>query len=41
MRKILLASTALVAMGSVSAMAADVTISGSYETLYRWLTMMV
>ena len=34
MRKILLASTALVAMGSASAMAADVTISGSYETLY-------
>ena len=34
MRKILLASTALVAMSSVSAMAADVTISGSYETLY-------
>ena len=34
MRKILLASTALVAMTSVSAMAADVTISGSYETLY-------
>jgi len=34
MRKILLASTALVAMTSVSAMAADVTISGSYEALY-------
>ena len=34
MRKILLASTALVAMTSVSAMAADVTISGSFETLY-------
>jgi len=34
MRKILLASTALVAMSSVSAMAADVTISGSFETLY-------
>jgi len=34
MRKILLASTALVAVTSVSAMAADVTISGSYETLY-------
>ena len=34
MRKILLASTALVAMTSVSAMASDVTISGSYEALY-------
>jgi hypothetical protein len=34
MRKVLLASTALVAMSSVSAMAADVTISGSFETLY-------
>ena len=31
MRKVLLASTALVALGSVSAMAADVTISGSYK----------
>ena len=37
MRKILLASTALVAMSSVSAMAADVTISGSYETLYSMI----
>ena len=35
MRKILLASTALVAMTSASAMAADVTISGSYEALYK------
>ena len=34
MRKVLLASTALVAMSSASAMAADVTISGSFETLY-------
>ena len=34
MRKILLASTALVALTSASAMAADVTISGSYEALY-------
>ena len=31
MRKVLLASTALVALGSVSAMAADITISGSTE----------
>ena len=31
MRKVLLASTALVALGSVSAMAADITISGSYN----------
>ena len=37
MRKILLASTALVAMTSASAMAADVTISGSYETLYSMI----
>ena len=37
MRKILLASTALVAMTSVQAMAADVTISGSYETLYSMI----
>ena len=29
MRKVLLASTALVALGSASAMAADITISGS------------
>ena len=35
MRKVLLASTALVALGSVSAMAADVSISGSYEMLYK------
>ena len=35
MRKVLLASTALVALGSVSAMAADVNISGSYEMLYK------
>ena len=34
MRKVLLASTALVALTSASAMAADVTISGSYEALY-------
>jgi len=34
MRKILLASTALVALTSVSAMAADVTISGSYAFKY-------
>jgi hypothetical protein len=34
MRKILLASTALVALTSVSAMAADVTISGSYDAKY-------
>ena len=31
MRKVLLASTALVALGSVSAMAADITISGGYR----------
>ena len=31
MRKVLLASTALFALGSVSAMAADITISGSTE----------
>ena len=35
MRKVLLASTALIALGSVSAMAADVNISGSYEMLYK------
>ena len=35
MRKVLLASTALVALGSVSAMAADVTISGSAEFQYE------
>ena len=35
MRKVLLASTALVALGSVSAMAADVTISGSHNLLYK------
>ena len=31
MRKVLLASTALVALGSASAMAADVTISGNMK----------
>ena len=31
MRKVLLASTALIALGSVSAMAADISISGSSE----------
>ena len=31
MRKVLLASTALFALGSVSAMAADITISGSTD----------
>ena len=35
MRKILLASTALVAMTSVSAMAADITISGGFEVGYN------
>ena len=35
MRKVLLASTALVALGSASAMAADVTISGSAEWQYE------
>ena len=35
MRKVLLASTALVAMSSASAMAADVTISGSAEFQYE------
>ena len=35
MRKVLLASTALVALGSVSAMAADVTISGTSENFYK------
>ena len=35
MRKVLLASTALVALGSVSAMAADVTISGTSEGYYK------
>jgi hypothetical protein len=35
MRKILLASTALVALTSVSAMAADVTISGGYNIIYQ------
>ena len=34
MRKILLASTALFALGSVSAMAADITISGGFELGY-------
>ena len=36
MRKVLLASTALVALGSVSAHAADITISGSYNFIYTW-----
>jgi len=35
MRKILLASTALVALTSVSAMAADITISGGFELGYN------
>jgi len=35
MRKILLASTALVALTSVSAMAADVTISGAANLIYK------
>jgi len=35
MRKILLASTALVALTSVSAMAADVTISGGFNLIYQ------
>jgi hypothetical protein len=35
MRKVLLASTALVALGSISAHAADITISGSYNFMYR------
>ena len=35
MRKLLLASTALVALGSISAHAADITISGSYATGVR------
>jgi len=35
MRKILLASTALVALTSVSAMAADVTISGAASLIYK------
>ena len=35
MRKVLLASTALIALGSVSAMAADVTISGTSEGYYK------
>ena len=34
MRKLLLASTALVAMGSISAHAADISISGSYAFKY-------
>ena len=34
MRKILLASTALVALGSFSAHAADITISGAYNFIY-------
>ncbi len=39
MRKILLASTALVALTSVSAMAADVTISGSASLIYLIMTI--
>ena len=35
MRKILLASTALVALSSVSAMAADITISGGYNFMFQ------
>ena len=35
MRKVLLASTALVALGSVSAHAADISISGGYNFMYR------
>ena len=35
MRKVLLASTALVALGSASAMAADVTISGNTTWQYE------
>ena len=35
MRKVLLASTALVALGSISAHAADISISGSYATGVR------
>lgn len=35
MRKILLASTALFALSSVSAMAADITISGGYDFKYQ------
>ena len=38
MRKVLLASTALVALGSVSAMAADVTISGNTTWQYESYT---
>ena len=34
MRKLLLASTALVALGSFSAHAADITISGGYNFIY-------
>jgi len=35
MRKVILASTALVALGSISAHAADITISGGYNFMYR------
>ena len=35
MRKILLASTAIVALTSVSAMATDITISGSSSLIYK------
>ncbi len=34
MRKVLLATTALVAVGGVSAASADVSISGGYEAAY-------
>ena len=37
MRKVLLASTALFALGSVSAMAADISISGSTEMVLEWV----
>ncbi len=35
MRKVLLATTALIAVGTVQAASADVTISGSYEWQYN------
>ena len=38
MRKVLLASTALVALGSVAAMAAEVTISGTTTCQYESYT---
>jgi hypothetical protein len=37
MRKVLLATTALIAVGTVQAASADVTISGSYEWQYMRL----